>query len=428
MIVVCGVICVMLTAGIAVLRKKPAWQKIRSPCLVLLAFGLMGFLTAAAEAGGPEEIALRRIARREPGEGVLETEVYVALEGEAEKYPVTLEIEERKYRKAEEQKLLAAAIKEIRQTFCGENQSLEQILSNPVVCETYQDGRVLAEWTFSEEDVISPEGVICQEALKKSRQKTEALAALSCGESEEFYQFSFWIAANPKSKKERAVMEAKEKIAAQDAAEAAVVLPDRIGGQKAAWSGTPSRKAAELLGLGLLAAAAAAYASKEQKERFLKKRKQKLLLSYPEFVSRLSLLLGAGMTVSGALRRMNGMYQKRKAAGKEEEAYEELERMIFELDNGVGEMRAFQNFSERCDLQPYRKLASLLAFGQKAGNRKLTRQLLEEADRVFAERKNAARKLGEEAGTKMLLPMMMMLVIVMAVIIIPAFLSFYGKA
>ena len=50
-------------------------------------------------------------------------------------------------------------------------------------------------------------------------------------------------------------------------------------------------------------------------------------------------------------------------------------------------------------------------------------QLNEEADRVFLERKNAARKFGEEAGTKMLIPMMLMLFIVMAIVIIPAFLS-----
>ena len=52
-------------------------------------------------------------------------------------------------------------------------------------------------------------------------------------------------------------------------------------------------------------------------------------------------------------------------------------------------------------------------------------QLNEEADRVFVERKNTARRLGEEAGTKMLVPMMIMLVIVMGIVIIPAFLSIY---
>ncbi len=42
---------------------------------------------------------------------------------------------------------------------------------------------------------------------------------------------------------------------------------------------------------------------------------------------------------------------------------------------------------------------------------------------ALQERKANARRLGEEAGTKLLLPMIMMLAIVMVVIIVPAFVS-----
>lgn len=52
------------------------------------------------------------------------------------------------------------------------------------------------------------------------------------------------------------------------------------------------------------------------------------------------------------------------------------------------------------------------------------RQLLEkEADITMQQRKNMAKKQGEEAGTKMLLPMMMMLGIVMVIVMVPAILS-----
>ena len=53
-------------------------------------------------------------------------------------------------------------------------------------------------------------------------------------------------------------------------------------------------------------------------------------------------------------------------------------------------------------------------------------KLEEEAERVFLERKNTARKLGEEASTKLLIPMMLMLMVVMGIVIVPAFLSIYG--
>ena len=47
-----------------------------------------------------------------------------------------------------------------------------------------------------------------------------------------------------------------------------------------------------------------------------------------------------------------------------------------------------------------------------------------EAKDAFEDRKDMARKLGEEASTKLLLPMGMMLGVVLMLIVIPAFLSF----
>ena len=43
---------------------------------------------------------------------------------------------------------------------------------------------------------------------------------------------------------------------------------------------------------------------------------------------------------------------------------------------------------------------------------------------AFEERKNMAKKYGEEAGTKMLFPMIVMLVVVMGIIMLPAVMAF----
>ena len=48
-------------------------------------------------------------------------------------------------------------------------------------------------------------------------------------------------------------------------------------------------------------------------------------------------------------------------------------------------------------------------------------RLLDEEEReAFEERKARARKAGEEAGTKLLLPMGMMLAVVLAILVVPA--------
>ena len=71
------------------------------------------------------------------------------------------------------------------------------------------------------------------------------------------------------------------------------------------------------------------------------------------------------------------------------------------------------------------KLASLLEQNRKTGLKNLRYLLEEEVAAAFEERKNIAKRLGEEAGTKLLLPLFMMLGIVMVMVVAPAFLSFY---
>lgn len=181
----------------------------------------------------------------------------------------------------------------------------------------------------------------------------------------------------------------------------------------------------KLVVCGILGAVALWYAQREQGIREQEKVKKRMLLEYPEFVNKLSLLLGAGMTVLAAFTRMDEMYGKLPEGRREKRypAYAALHQMLVDIENGKSQQRAYQSFGEACRLQPYRKLVSLLLSCQQMGNRKLTERLNEEADRVFSERKHLARKLGEEAGTKMLFPMMLMMLLVMGIILVPAMLS-----
>ena len=62
------------------------------------------------------------------------------------------------------------------------------------------------------------------------------------------------------------------------------------------------------------------------------------------------------------------------------------------------------------------------SFGAESEKRKQgsERLLEQEAEDAFEERKSMARKLGEEAGTKMLFPMILMLGAVMLILAFPA--------
>ena len=90
---------------------------------------------------------------------------------------------------------------------------------------------------------------------------------------------------------------------------------------------------------------------------------------------------------------------------------------------GVTEARVYENFGRRCQEARYRRLGNLLSQNLKKGSEGLISLLESEAEAGMEERRQQARKLGEEAGTKLLLPMMLMLILVMGILIVPAILN-----
>ena len=80
----------------------------------------------------------------------------------------------------------------------------------------------------------------------------------------------------------------------------------------------------------------------------------------------------------------------------------------------------------KCNLFYYKKLVSLILQNLKKGSDGLREAMMNESRSAFEERKQTARRLGEEAGTKLLLPMMLMMGIVLVIIVIPAYFSFGG--
>ena len=88
------------------------------------------------------------------------------------------------------------------------------------------------------------------------------------------------------------------------------------------------------------------------------------------------------------------------------------------------EEQVYQEFGKRCGEARYRRLSFLLSVHLKRGNGQLLTLLAQEADGAQEDRRNMAKKAGEEAGTRLLFPMMLMLVVVMFLVLLPAYLDF----
>ena len=141
-------------------------------------------------------------------------------------------------------------------------------------------------------------------------------------------------------------------------------------------------------------------------------------------MSRLVVFLGAGLPVRKAWAKIVKDYRRTEEKAGKRAAYEEMAAAYYLMQRGVPEIQAYSEFGNRCRVLPYRKLAGILEQNVKNGSKSLTPVLEAEMEAAFEQRKNLARRLGEEASTKLLLPLFMMLLIVMVMITVPAFLAF----
>lgn len=155
-------------------------------------------------------------------------------------------------------------------------------------------------------------------------------------------------------------------------------------------------------------------------DKLLKKRASQLESDYPEIVSKLLLLHGAGLTIQNAFSTILADYKKKDSSRY---IYQEIEFMLNKIKSGAPESGAYAELGKRCQLHAYIKLGTLLEQNIRKGSSDLQNVLNQEVCEAFSIYKSNILSSGEKAGTKMLLPMVLILIVVMMLIMIPAFLS-----
>ena len=178
--------------------------------------------------------------------------------------------------------------------------------------------------------------------------------------------------------------------------------------------------------LGILAAILLEARDKE-KEREEKKRRLRLLeIDYTQIITKILLYVSSGMTIRNSMIRLAGEYQKNKIDKENIEkkvAYEELILVKNKLSSGFSEIRAYEEMAKNINMRTYTRFLNIIIQSIKNGNKDLKNILNMEVQDALYERKQNAKKLGEEAATKLVLPLMMMLAIIMVIIMVPAFMG-----
>lgn len=154
-------------------------------------------------------------------------------------------------------------------------------------------------------------------------------------------------------------------------------------------------------------------------------RSSEIRMSFPEFIIKLTLLLNAGMTLSRAWKRISKDYYDEVTKGsiKKNYLYEEMLETLQELTNGVSEVKAYEHFGKRCKIPEMMRFTTVIIQNIKKGNDTLVVALQNQANEAWDVRKNVAKKSGEKASSKLLIPMGIMFIIIIIIVMMPAFMS-----
>ncbi|MCR5417677.1 MAG: type II secretion system F family protein [Lachnospiraceae bacterium] len=302
----------------------------------------------------------------------------------------------------------------------GENESAENVTAPLLLTNSFEGYPFEVEWESSNYALLDDDGSVNNTDLKESEAVT-VVCSLHYREFTSQITFPVIIAPKPvtdaESSQDRILRELRQEDLSQQESEE-FLLPGKLFGEKVRYE-TADRGREFLLFPVVIVITVLLYCLRDRDlSEELQKRKTELELSYPDFVEKYVLYTGAGVSSRGCLERISA------DANISPYLQSELQVLLRDLGNGILESQALDSFGRRCKSPLYIKFAGMLIQNRKKGGPELMRLLSEECAQAFVLRKNQAKKLGEEASTKLLIPMIMMLGVVMVVIIMPAFLSF----
>lgn len=317
---------------------------------------------------------------------------------------------------------------EVPDLILGENGSLREVNSDLVLEETYDGYPFEVEWKSSDVDAISSSGEV--EDLRESREVV-LTAEVTYGEGDE-EGVNLWterleITVIPPVLTEaelqyQGIEDALLQAEAESRMESEWNLPDTWEEQTLSWSVITDNPGPLAGVLAAVIAVLVFFLQDKDLQDELERRKERMRREYPDIVHQLTLYLGAGLPLRGAFRKLATDYEQARQQGQADEpAYEEVLYTCRELRAGVSETQAYEHLGRRTGVQEYIRLCTLLSQNLKKGSTELLPRLREEAGNAAREQLQSVRKLGEEASTKLLVPMVMMLAVVMIMILLPAF-------
>ncbi|MDO4490643.1 MAG: type II secretion system F family protein [Lachnospiraceae bacterium] len=422
----------LFTAGIAAAVALILYRKKKIPISAVLltaAFLITGLVCCFVRGFSGEALPVDSVPRGEEGtegsQAVLEAEV------DQVKQRITLDIPALRLKEEEAREQLKDFMNRLDGEILGDNSSFGQICYPLQLQNGYEGSDIDVQWQSDHPDYLGYDGSLGAE-IPEEGAEVLLKGELLLGEYSETYtrRLRVYPSRAAADLTERLRWEA-EQLNREE--EEVYRLPEQIDGREIHWYRQGDSTGWMILGMGLLLPGLLLLLEQEKRREKEKKREEQLDREYPDLVSRMQLLLGAGLSMRMVFERIGAEYQenleaaekRRKGSSRElkSPACEEILVCCRELKNGYSETEVYRHMGSRCKTASYRGLALLLEQNITKGGQGLLDLLEAEALEAFELRQRRARQEGERISVRLLLPMGIMLVIVLALIMIPAFLN-----
>ena len=143
----------------------------------------------------------------------------------------------------------------------------------------------------------------------------------------------------------------------------------------------------------------------------IKEQRDEILLDYPNVLSKLALLINAGMMLREAWATV--------AESGSRKLYREMQNVSKKVNNGYSEIRAYEELADACKINEIKKFVSIICQNTEKGSSELTHILKERSVDAWTLKKNVAKVKGDAASGKLIIPVAISFVAILIMIMVP---------
>ncbi|MDE6025113.1 MAG: hypothetical protein K2G45_06660 [Lachnospiraceae bacterium] len=381
-------------------------------CLIFFfIFNLLSLAAAIVDRKGDDSSNL--ISRDGYGGKTKEYEINMDYQGDNTK--LNYEVLPLEYTASEFYEESEKLFREYENELVGDNTDLMHVYYDICIPEERQKHFELT-WMISEPDIVASTGQVHREKLDVKKYVT-LTAILEYGDYINSHEYTLGIEPMGEPGVLEKVQEELDNLEKENRNQREIQIPDEISGVKISLQQETNNTSVQIFTFGFIFCIIFALGEAVDKRKRISDRNRVLMDLYPEFVNSLWLFLSAGLTVKSGICRMIKMNKEKNVLVLE------MEHAINQIDSGLDECTAYEELGQRLGPVAYRRLMHQISRNLKIGTKDLLKLMENEVIVSMEIKKENVKKKGEEASTKLLIPMVVMLLVVMLIIVTPVLVS-----